>query len=150
MKTGKTRPTALAAMFATVLFSVFVFGCADDFNEAKLVSYAGGDSCLARSETLAHGYEDDSGAQVEVTVDGLRVFVVHKNAMFYCCLDAIVVGFSQDGHLLMLREREEVTMPCDCVCPFEVAAAIDVPSKGTYVLEIYSGVELVWREEIVV
>jgi hypothetical protein len=137
-------PALFGALF---LFSVLLCGCADECREARLVGFTSSDSCLTQSAVVPSG-EGGGEAQVEVFVDGLRVYVDHKNAMFNCCLDAIVVSFTRDGGLLMLREEEKVTMPCDCICPFEVSATIDVPSTGTYTLEIYSGPELVWRDEV--
>jgi len=139
-----------AAVSAAVLLFLFGFGCADDFREASMVSYAVGDSCLARGQeaALSGGAIDD--AQVEITVDGLRIHVAHKNAIFNCCLDTIVVGFSQDGRLLTLREAEVTNTPCHCICPFEVTATIEVLLGGEYVVEIYTRVELVWRDKITV
>lgn len=141
---------AASILAASVLLAVVLPGCGDDFREAKMTDYSCGDSCLARNVNVDEHYGEDWKADVEVSVDGLRIFVTHKNAIFNCCLETIVVKFRQDGDLLVLKESEVATVPCDCVCPFEIKATIEVPHRGTYVLEIYSGVELVWRQEVVV
>ena len=137
------------------LAAVSHLGCgADDGlrrpGEAVMVEHTAGDSCLGgtATETAAGDLLEEDGPEVLVKVDGLRIFVVHKNAIFNCCLDSIEVGFSQEEWLLTLKETEVVTKACRCLCAFEVTAAIEVSAPGVYVLEIWTGPELVWRDEV--
>jgi hypothetical protein len=135
---------ALAAFLAPLFL---VWGCSDECGRAKMVHFASGDSCVVPEpplESIPEPFEH----KVKVTVEGLRIHVVHGNAILNCCLDTIEVDLTHDGRLLMLREKEVVTTPCDCICPFEVEATIEVLLPGTYVLEIYTGIELVWSQEI--
>ena len=131
-----------------ILPALLVCGCSDESRETKMISSASSDSCMARGFSSRDNLVDWPEPDVKVTVEGLTINLVHTNATLNCCLDTIEVDFTHDGRLLMLREKEVVTMPCDCICPFEVEATIEVPSPGTYLLEIYTGVELVWSDEI--
>jgi hypothetical protein len=122
-------------------------GCSEDVElqsagQARLVQYSHSDECVAQGSPpleLAQGE-----ANVEVKVDGLEVTVIHKNAFLNCCLDSIDVDFEQQYRLLKLVEREAVTMPCDCICPFEVVSTIMVSTPGKYTVEVWTEASLVW------
>ncbi len=138
---------------AFALSAALIIGCGEDLKSgtpagAAMVEYVAGDSCLSgtKKETDAYGQQDE--AKVEVTVEGLTIFVTHKNAVFNCCLDSIVVDFSQDERRLVIRESEVVTHACHCNCDFEVSVTIEVPGAGTYLLEIWTGNVLVWSGEV--
>jgi hypothetical protein len=74
--------------------------------------------------------------------------VEHKNAVFNCCLDSILVSFQEEERLLVLQESEEVTHACRCLCDYEVSATIEVGAAGTYTLEVWTGDLLVWSGQV--
>ena len=128
-----------------IILVVIGLGCGKEkgpVGEARLISYSYSDTCLAKNPP-------QDTAEVEIIIDGLKITVVHKNAMFNCCPDSIIVEFTQENTLLKLFEKEVLgPEACDCTCPFEVSAIIEVPRNGTYILEIYTEGHLVYRKEI--
>jgi hypothetical protein len=115
-------------------------------DQAQLIDYSHGTCDKTYTESQFHMMSDS--ADVEIIIDGLQVTVIHKNAVLNCCLDSIVVEFSQEDNLLKLTETEETKNPCLCLCDYEVEAIIEVPAPGTYIIEIWTVKKLVWREEI--
>jgi hypothetical protein len=109
--------------------------------QARLIGYSHSKECLTPGDPIG---TELSSADVEVAVDGMSVTVTHRNAFLNCCLDSIVVDFKQDNNVLKLVEHEAVTMPCDCICPFEVVATLEAATPGTYVIEIWTEARLVW------
>jgi hypothetical protein len=78
--------------------------------------------------------------EVDLTVSGSTLNVVHRNATYTCCPDEIRVTMSADGSTISLTEAEMVTLECDCLCCFNVqATVVDLPS-GQY------DVELCWTD----
>ncbi len=61
---------------------------------------------------------------VEVEVDGTTVNVVHRNAGYNCCPDDIMVSLTVEGSDLILTETEIATMPCPCMCCYDVSSSI--------------------------
>jgi hypothetical protein len=140
------------SVFGVVLAALAVVsaGCGGDVDllpvgKARLVDYSHSEECVRPGSPLGL---DLGGADVEVEVNGLEVVVEHKNAILNCCLDSILVSFEQQGKLLKLVERESVTMPCDCICPFEVVAEIEVSAPGDYLIEVWTEARLVWSGEV--
>jgi hypothetical protein len=134
-----------------LLLAFWLIQCGEDGTisppgEAQLVDYSHGE-CDLELAGSHYTLESDS-ADVEITIDGLEVTVIHRNAILNCCLDSIPITFSQEGNLLKLTETESTSQPCLCLCPYVVEATIMVPSSGTYVIEVYTLTKLVWREEI--
>jgi hypothetical protein len=113
----------------------------EDVSVLKHYSYS--DSCLSRK-----GEVRSDSAQVEIIINGLELTVIHKNAIFNCCLDSILLEFTHNDNILTLIENELATVPCRCWCPYKVEAEIKVPNPGDYILEIYTGSELVYRKKI--
>ena len=125
-------------------------GCGDDVDlrpvgQVRLVDYSHSEECVLPGSPLGLDLGD---ADVEIEVNGLEVVVEHNNAMLNCCLDSILVSFEQQDRLLKLLEREAVTMPCDCICPFEVVAKLDVSTPGDYLIEVWTEARLVWSGEL--
>ena len=136
---GRVRALFGAALVIPCLFSL---GCSHrtggvPVGEAQLIRYSHSDTCV--------GSLSSDSAEVEIIVDGREITVVHKNALLNCCLDSILVDFTQQNSLLRLTEMEVVPRPCDCLCPFEVRATIEVSLPGTYIIEIWTGDVMVWR-----
>lgn len=100
--------------------------------------------CLSRDDPLDAADETDEAAddypfcgdqEVELTVDGDTLHVLHTNAVYNCCPDDIEVTMSIDGTTITLSEREITTVPCDCLCCFDVEATVaDLPA-GQYTVE---------------
>ena len=125
-------------------------GCGTDVEllpagQARLIEYSHSEECVARDAPLGL---DPGDADVEVKVDGLEVTVTHKNAFLNCCLDSIMVSFDQEYRLLKLEEQEALTIPCDCICPFEVVSTIEVSTPGKYTVEVWTEASLVWTGEV--
>ena len=90
-------------------------------------------------ETLAdllEAPEDYPGCgedQIEFTVDGTTLDLVHRNATYNCCLDDIAITLSVDGTVLSFTEEENLTTGgCLCLCCYDVeATAVDL-APGEY------------------
>lgn len=139
-------------VIVAVLFALpcFVPGCGGDVDrfpvgQARLVDYYHSEECVRPGGSLGLDMGD---ADVEVEIDGLEVTITHKNAFLNCCLDSILVSFAQEDRLLRLVEHEAVTIPCDCICPFEVMAVIEVSVPGKYMIEVWTEAGLVWTRKV--
>ena len=69
---------------------------------------------------------------VEITVDGTSLHTLHQNAMYNCCPDDIVVSLNAQGDVLYLTEDEILSLPCWCMCCYDVEATIVYLPPGTY------------------
>jgi hypothetical protein len=75
--------------------------------------------------------------EFELTVKGDSLHVLHRDAMYNCCLDDIVISLSVEGHVLRLTEEEILTEPCWCECCYDVEATVVDLAPGTYTIEYY-------------
>jgi hypothetical protein len=73
--------------------------------------------------------------EIELSVAGDVLYVVHRNATYNCCRDEIVITASLEGNLLTLTEEEIVPNPCYCLCCYNVAATVIDLAPGTYTVE---------------
>ena len=71
----------------------------------------------------------------ELTLAGDTLHVLHANATYNCCPDDITVSLSVQGSLLRLTEEEILTMPCDCMCCYDVSVAVAGLAPGDYTVE---------------
>ena len=89
------------------------------------VSEHGDSGCL----DLTEGYPDCGEDVIEYQVRNSDLYVAHRNATYNCCPDDLaisIVGF--DPGRLQLWEEEILTMPCDCMCCYDILAVIvDLP-----------------------
>jgi len=65
---------------------------------------------------------DDEG--ITAWVEGSSIFVVHSDATYNCRPDDIAVSLSVRENRLILREKEVLTTPCDCLCCYDVVTEI--------------------------
>ena len=91
--------------------------------------------------------------QIVLTVEPGTLHVLHRNATYNCCPDDIVISLSIEGSLLRLTEEEILTMPCPCVCCYEVDATVVDLAPGTYTVQFcwhdyQTGVERCYLEEV--
>ncbi len=96
----------------------------------------------SNSGCLSGGGHDQSGGyppcgddQIELTVGPSTLHVLHSNATYNCCLDDIVISLSVEGTTLRLQEQEVLTMPCFCLCCYNVEAALVDLAPGIYTVE---------------
>lgn len=74
--------------------------------------------------------------EVELTVDGTSLHVLHENATYNCCLNDIVITLVVEGNRLILTEEEILTIPCLCLCCYDVeATVVDLVPGTTYTVE---------------
>jgi len=73
--------------------------------------------------------------EIELTVDGSTLHVLHRNATYNCCPDDIVISLSVEENLLILDEEEILTNPCWCICCYNVEATVVDLAPGTYTVE---------------
>jgi hypothetical protein len=73
--------------------------------------------------------------EITLTVEGHTLYVQHANATYNCCPDDIVVWAEVGENLILLTEEEVLTNPCDCVCCYEVNAAVVDLASGEYTVE---------------
>ena len=53
--------------------------------------------------------------------DGESVLrLTHVNAVFNCCADSVGGAIAVDGQEIVINEAEWLTMPCFCICPYDV------------------------------
>jgi hypothetical protein len=96
----------------------------------------------------------EEGDMVEFTVDGSTLQVLHTNATYNCCPDDIVISLSIEGDVISLKEEEILTLPCYCVCCYDVEATVVDLAPGEYTVEFcwydYETYEEHWYSEDIV
>lgn len=147
----RRRPIGLLALVIAVTACV-IWGCDQDSKprptgEATLVGFSNGECQREQAQARAYSSEEP---KVEIITDGLLVMINHKNAMFNCCLDTILVDLAQEENLLILTEAEIATHPCHCICPYEVSASLEVSLPGQYQVEIWAEESLIWAGDVTV
>ena len=70
-----------------------------------------------------------------MVVEGRTLHVVHRNATYNCCPDEIRVDLMVAGRTLRLTEQEILTMPCFCLCCYDVQSTVAGLTSGTYTVE---------------
>jgi C1A family cysteine protease len=103
----------------------------------RIGSYSHGD-CLpgtaaAGDKSVAGPWCDDD--EVELTVEPGTLHLLHHNATYNCCPDDIIISLSVDGSVLRLTEEEILTIPCNCICCYDVRASIINLAPGLYTVE---------------
>ncbi|UCC32531.1 MAG: hypothetical protein JSU86_09655 [Phycisphaerales bacterium] len=73
---------------------------------------------------------------IELSAEPGTLHVLHNNATYNCCPDDIVVLLSMEGNVIRLTEEEVLTLPCACLCCYNVeATVVDLP-PGEYTVEL--------------
>jgi hypothetical protein len=134
-------------------FSAFqsVFGEATGPGEPRIGGYSNS-GCLSESRS---GYPWCGEDEIEVAVEGTTLHVWHRNATYNCCPDDIVVSLSAQGSMLCLTEDEVLTIPCDCMCCYDVEATVVNLAPGPYTVQFCwvdhdIGGEQCWVEHVVI
>ena len=89
--------------------------------------------CLTGPQGDPYPCPDDD--EIEFTVEGTTLQVLHSNATYNCCPDDIAVSLSVEGTILRLTEEEILTDPCYCTCCYEVEATVVDLAPGEYTVE---------------
>lgn len=79
--------------------------------------------------------ESEKSAPIETLkckAEGNYLFVKHENALFNCCIDALVVEVSQDSSSVILAEKETGAY-CDCICRYDLECKVGPLEYGEYV-----------------
>jgi hypothetical protein len=79
--------------------------------------------------------------EFEISLDRDFLVVIHRNAIYNCCLDDILISMNAfiagSRIVIALEERESLTIACGCVCPCEVIGKAQGSfPPGEYVIEI--------------
>ena len=72
--------------------------------------------------------------QIQLTVEGNTLHVLHTNATYNCCPDDILISLTVEGSLLRLTE-EELDQQCYCICCYDVEATVVELPPGEYTVE---------------
>jgi hypothetical protein len=95
-----------------------------------LVSSADSTSVLAQEYLWCY-----QGDQVYASVFGADITVYHHGAVYNCCPDYFQYDVSVEKTRILVEEREILTMPCDCLCCFDLAVTLADNPPGEYDLE---------------
>jgi hypothetical protein len=95
------------------------------------LSYYRNSGCLS---TLLSGDDypwcgDDA---VEIAVEEYSLRITHRNATYNCCPEDIRVELTVAGDTLTLGETEVLTMPCVCLCCYDVESVVVNLPEGYY------------------
>jgi hypothetical protein len=73
--------------------------------------------------------------EIHARVEEGALIVFHDAAVYNCCPDSFDYEVSLEETTIRVREIEILTMPCDCLCCFDLAATIEDLPPGVYQLE---------------
>lgn len=135
-----------------ILIIFFIISCEGGVevikNEPELLDY-NYSGCINSFSTFS-----PETAIVDIRISGLRLKVIHKNAMLNCCPDTLLLTLISHNDTIILYEDDCINnrgdMGCDCMCEYIMEAEIKVPKYGKYILEIRSSYFpfLIFRKEI--
>lgn len=94
----------------------------------------GNSGCLAAplsGDEYAGCGEDD----MEITVEGHSLRIIHRNATYNCCPEDIRVGLTAGDGCLLLQETEFLAMPCPCLCCYDIESVVVDLLPGRYWVE---------------
>jgi hypothetical protein len=103
--------------------------------EPQVGSYSDS-GCLTAPNDRGIACGEDQEDQVEFTPGPSSLYVLHRNAVYNCCPDDIVITLTVEGSVLRLREEEVLTMPCWCLCCYDVEATLIDLAPGAYTAEL--------------
>jgi hypothetical protein len=69
-------------------------------------------------------------------VEGSTITVHHLAALYNCCPDDFDYEVVQQGDVIEIEEAEILTMPCLCLCCFNLSVEIEDVVPGTYDLDL--------------
>ena len=97
----------------------------------------GFDGCKSPLAARAPGSRATDQACLEYVYDGQSVLqLTHVNAIFNCCPDSVGGQVRIEDQNITIDEAEWLSLPCDCICPFDVDYEIvDLP-PGTYTIRV--------------
>lgn len=69
---------------------------------------------------------------VHATIADHAILLLHQAAEYNCCPDSFTYSVSQQGDVLYVTEFEQVTIPCYCLCCYELGTTIRGVAPGDY------------------
>jgi len=63
---------------------------------------------------------------------GGDLILQHRNATYNCCPDSFTFEVTVAGDSLVVTEHENLTMPCDCLCCYDLTATVAGLSPGEW------------------
>jgi len=67
-----------------------------------------------------------------------------------CCPDELRIEMTIEGTLIIIREVEQTTEPCRCICDFPVAAMLGPLEPATYTIDVYQNELFIGTETVTV
>lgn len=129
------KKLSVILFFSFVIIGFGLAGCDEDTPSIEEYANSG---CLPESEASDESdkYPFCGNDQVETSVEGNEIYIIHRNATYNCCPADIKVSLSVEGNKLKLSEEEIPPAECDCMCCYNVEATIvDLSAGTTYTLE---------------
>ena len=88
---------------------------------------------LSGSRDATEEYPGCGEDDVELTVGGTTLNVVHRNATYNCCPDDIAFIVAVGGDVITITETEILTAGgCDCLCCYDTEATVVDLASGEY------------------
>jgi hypothetical protein len=75
--------------------------------------------------------------EIFATVEDSVITVHHVAAAYNCCPDGFAYEVSVQGTLIDVTETEILTLPCPCLCCFNLTVDIAPIAPGTYTLAFF-------------
>jgi len=95
------------------------------------VLVAGGLAIGASSAGAWPGCDFD---EVTAAVQGDALVVTHRHAVYNCCMDSTTYAVTQGPGTILIEETEAVTIPCLCLCCFDLSVEVGGLAPGEYTL----------------
>ncbi len=70
--------------------------------------------------------------QISATVVGDTLTVLHEKAAYNCCMDGTDYSVTQDASTIHIQETELLTIPCLCLCCFNLSVQVADLAAGLY------------------
>ena len=75
------------------------------------------------------GCEED---RFSTSVAGDTLTVYHDKTLYNCCMDGVDYSVVQNASVIQIQETEILTIPCTCVCCYDLAVQVADLAAGLY------------------
>jgi len=88
--------------------------------------------------------------EIRASVQDGAILITHQVAEYNCCPDSFTYEVAQEGGILRVTERENLTLPCYCFCCYDLGVMIHGMAPGDYEIHFswYDYEYWIWRTEL--
>ncbi|MBT7143349.1 MAG: hypothetical protein HN894_08415 [Bacteroidetes bacterium] len=126
----------ILVLIATIIFSL-IAGCEEKTESTQESSLTSFDGCkYTKSVALVDSFPNDETC-IQYFMEGNTLIFKHINAGFNCTPDNILAEISISNNLIVIEENQELSMPSDCKCLYDLEMQITNVDIDAYTVKVF-------------